>query len=841
FKEAPKLLTSIFTDITNLSKSAGSNKAEYEAKIKEIVTKFQDAGITKEEILASAAKAATNKGYGIAGTTTGKVKGYVPIPEVGAYDVGSALNVLYGGSDGTVGMGARGDSWRNEMEDGGDYFDNNYDPDPDNLVPNDPDASRKWANKWREIRGLDTDVDGNPLPIGTKHYRAAQQAMNNLGRQPNAEEVQNWLYANYPEAYKATLKAQGIDTTNYVYTPWDATTNPMPTQTQTETGEDTVADNNTTNEEGNSIVPDNKSRQVAEDIIAGTAQGPQIPEPTKVEVGKDATTMQMGEIDPITGQQITAPTLDPAVQAATTQAQQPDSIAASTIEAAQVAPQEKIVGAVGDIGDESIAKAAKVERVAPIQAATVEIPEGALTQRVVGTLSPNATAIAAQASGTTLSKVTRAKKQLRNAGMSEEAITALGNDPEELEDRLMDLTEAERGVIGNLPEEALVSNQIDSLLKGMESGEIPTWASPAVAAVEQMLAQRGLSASTVGRDNLFNAIIQSAVPIAQSNAQAIQQSVAQTRDIESREELANVQMRQQTALQNAGNVFQMDMAQFSADQQTALSNSKFLQTVSLTEASNRQQAIIQDATITSQMNLTDADFYQKTQIQNSQAFLQMDLTNLNNKQQANILTAQLKQQNMLSNQAATNASRQFNASSENQTQQFMAGLASEVEKFNVQQNNSMSQFNAQSENANNALRYNVEADVNKSNAAMANEINKFNTQLAFNREQWNKQNAQAVEQSNVAWRRQANTINTAAANQVSMQNAMNAFNLNGQALSFLWQELRDQASFNFQKYENSENRKAELYAQAIANEAQSAGDWESNINSVGALIKSMFG
>jgi len=99
-----------------------------------------------------------------------------------------------------------------------------------------------------------------------------------------------------------------------------------------------------------------------------------------------------------------------------------------------------------------------------------------------------------------------------------------------------------------------------------------------------MLAQRGLSASTVGRDNLFNAIIQSAVPIAQSNAQAIQQSVAQSREIESREEIFNAQARQQTALQNASNVFQMDMAQFSADQQTALSNSKFLQTVSTTNS-----------------------------------------------------------------------------------------------------------------------------------------------------------------------------------------------------------------------------------------------------------------
>jgi hypothetical protein len=153
----------------------------------------------------------------------------------------------------------------------------------------------------------------------------------------------------------------------------------------------------------------------------------------------------------------------------------------------------------------------------------------------------------------------------------------------------------------------------------------------------------------------------------------------------------------------------------------------------------------------------------------------------------------------------------------------------------------MSQFNAQAENANNALRFNVQADINKANAEMVNEINKFNTQIAFNREQWNKQNSQAVEQSNIAWRRQANTINTAAANQVSMQNAMNAFNLNSQSLSFLWQELRDQATFNFQRYENQENRKAELYAQAIANEGQSAGDWEKNINSVGTLIASMFG
>ena len=189
---------------------------------------------------------------------------------------------------------------------------------------------------------------------------------------------------------------------------------------------------------------------------------------------------------------------------------------------------------------------------------------------------------------------------------------------------------------------------MNKLLEGIEEGEIPLWARPAVASVEQMLAQRGMSASTVGRDALLNAIIQSAMPIAQSNAQAIQSSVAQQRDIEAREAEANTQRRQQTALTNAQNVFNMDMAQFNADQQVALSNSRFLQTVGLTEASNEQQAAIQDALLMSQANLAEADQNTKLAIQNAQAFLQMDMANLSNQQQAEMINGQYEQQRLLS-------------------------------------------------------------------------------------------------------------------------------------------------------------------------------------------------
>jgi hypothetical protein len=177
------------------------------------------------------------------------------------------------------------------------------------------------------------------------------------------------------------------------------------------------------------------------------------------------------------------------------------------------------------VDDLALAKAAGVDRVSPIEAATVEIIDGALTDRVIGVISEDAKATAVKNVGSSLARITRAKKQLSKAGLSDADIAELANDPESLEARLADFSEAERGIIEGLPEEALVSNQIDGLLKGIEEGEIPIWARPAVASVEAMLAQRGMSASTVGRDALFNAIIQSAMPIAQSNAQAIQASV----------------------------------------------------------------------------------------------------------------------------------------------------------------------------------------------------------------------------------------------------------------------------------------------------------------------------
>ena len=468
---------------------------------------------------------------------------------------------------------------------------------------------------------------------------------------------------------------------------------------------------------------------------------------------------------------------------------------------------------------------------------TQEQKDRGLVDRVVGTLDPEAKAQAQKVAGADSMRVLRAVRQLRRAGLSEDIINELKADPDALEARLSDFTEAERGMIAGLPEQALVTTQMNTLLEGMESGEIPAFARPAVAAVNQMLAARGLDASTVGRDALFNAVIQAAMPLAQSNAQSIKDSIFQERDISAQQERVNAQMAQQTALSNADKTFNLNMAQFTADQQTALSNSKFLQTVTFTNASNLQQAAMQTAASWAQLDVANLGTRERVAVNNAKSFLNMDLSNLSNDQQSRVINGQMDQQRMLSNQAAENASLQFNAQSKQQVDTFMANLGAQIDLQNASRKDAMAQFNANSKNAAEARRIGIEADLSKANAAMINDITKYNSQKEFERVKWNEANAQAVEMSNIDWRRKLNLADTAAQNQVNMQNAMNAFDLEKTSMSMLWQELRDKADFEFKAAENEATRKTQLLATALGNEgAGSAENWS---NSIGSLLNTV--
>ena len=73
-----------------------------------------------------------------------------------------------------------------------------------------------------------------------------------------------------------------------------------------------------------------------------------------------------------------------------------------------------------------------------------------------------------------------------------------------------------------------------------------------------------------------------------------------------------------------------------------------------------------------------------------------------------------------------------------------------------------------------------------------------------------------------------------------MQNAQNAFNLSSQSMSFLWQELRDQADFDFRSFENEENRKAQIIATAIANEGKAGEKYDDYLMSLVSTLGSSF-
>ena len=130
----------------------------------------------------------------------------------------------------------------------------------------------------------------------------------------------------------------------------------------------------------------------------------------------------------------------------------------------------------------------------------------------------------------------------------------------------------------------------------------------------------------------------------------------------------------------------------------------------------------------------------------------------------------------------------------------------------------MRQFNATELSKVTAMNAQNEIEVNKANAELAARINTFDSELQFRTDQWNAANSQAVEQSNVEWRRKSNTINTAAQNAANQQNANFAFNLTSQANAQLWQELRDQATFDFQSSQADIDRKVNVVNAALGNE-----------------------
>lgn len=348
-------------------------------------------------------------------------------------------------------------------------------------------------------------------------------------------------------------------------------------------------------------------------------------------------------------------------------------------------------------------------------------------------------------------------------------------------------------------EKATVQGQLEDLMQDFEGGETPAWAAGAIRNANAMLAQRGLGASSIAGQAVLQATMESALPIAQADAQTRAQFEAQ--NLSNRQQTAMFAAEQrarflgqefdqefQTRVQNAARVSDVANMNFTAEQQVALENSRLANTVNLENLRNDQAMVMAEASALSNLDMANLNNRQQAAVQNSQNFLQMDLANLENEQQTDLFKSQQNINALLSDQSAENAAEQFNAASENQVNQFFADLQANISRFNADQTNAIAQFNAGEENA----------------------TEKFNAQLETQREQFNAQNSLVVAQANAKWRQDIATLDTAAQNESNLQAAQTANAMTMTAMDEVFQKERDLMSFAFSGAESAKDRASQI-------------------------------
>jgi hypothetical protein len=222
--------------------------------------------------------------------------------------------------------------------------------------------------------------------------------------------------------------------------------------------------------------------------------------------------------------------------------------------------------------------------------------------------------------------------------------------------------------------------------------------------------------------------------------------------------------------------------------QIAVQDANKYAAVQLQNLNNRQQTALANAAQVAAMDKANLSARLQGAVAEAQAVLSVDLKNLDNKQKSDTLTYSSLVQGLFKDAAEDNARQQFNAKNQLQVDEFFAELGSQVETANANRAAAMRQFNT----------------------SEANAMKQFNQQVVDARDKFNAQMSYAVDQSNAVWRRDINTANTATQNETNRINVQNQYNATQTAMNQLWQQYRDNASWNFQKSENQLARSHEV-------------------------------
>lgn len=257
---------------------------------------------------------------------------------------------------------------------------------------------------------------------------------------------------------------------------------------------------------------------------------------------------------------------------------------------------------------------------------------------------------------------------------------------------------------GTVSPQATVQGQLAQLYASIIPGTTPEWAKGAVVKANEVMAARGMGASSIGGAAIFAAVQNSALPIAAADA---------------------------------ATYFQMDMTNLSNRQSTMLENLKNQQQSLLSDQAAENASKQFNASSTAQIQQFMATMVSNIQTQNADRFQAMSQFNLGQVNQAGM----------------QNVANQINVGQFNSQQQ------AAIDQFNSQQTFARESFNAQAAFAIEQSNVLWRRNLNTANTAAANATNQLNVQNSFDMSQI------AQNQLWQQWRDEASWSFTASENQ----------------------------------------------------------------------------
>jgi len=379
-------------------------------------------------------------------------------------------------------------------------------------------------------------------------------------------------------------------------------------------------------------------------------------------------------------------------------------------------------------------------------------------------------------------------------------------------------------------EKATVQGQLKTLTEGFDANNPPPWAAATLRGVQSQMAARGMGASSMAGQAMIQGALESALPIAQADAQTMASFEAQ--NLSNRQARAMLAAEQrakfigqefdqafQARVQNASKISDVANQNFTAEQNIAMENSRAVNTMNLANLNNSQALVMAEAAALANLDTANLNNRQQAAVKNAQTFLDTEMANLSNRQQTDLFKSQQRIQSLFTDQAAENAASQFNATSQNQTDQFFANLASQTSQFNASQANAQSQFNAGQENV----------------------VERFNAEMNNQRDQYNATNQLAIAQNNAVWRREVATADTAAINRANELNANAVLDISKEAYDNLWSYYSDTMEWAWTSADNQLDRINKIATSQISADARKDAQQMANDSAAGGAVGDLIG